>query len=239
MSSDRTEDPAADEGELSEEDLVCEVDMHSEEEEYEEEEEEEEENSDEEAVDASLKEKIAWLDIETTGLDVEEDTIMEVAVVVTNSLLTVLAESPNHVIHVEDKLLTDMKQPYKDQHTKTGLIEKCKKSTLSLKAADGQLVAFLAELTEKDEVPLAGNSVHADKKKFLETYLPRVMEHLQKRVVDVKSVKELCKSWYPDEFNSAPTPDETNTQVLQRVRESIEELKYYKATLCNAVNVQL
>ncbi|MPC57862.1 Oligoribonuclease, mitochondrial [Portunus trituberculatus] len=65
------------------------------------------------------------------------------------------------------------------------------------------------------------------------------MEHLQDRVVDVKSVKELCKSWYPDEFNSAPISNESNTQVIERVRENIEELKYYKATLCNAVNTFL
>uniref|UniRef100_A0A0N7ZDP6 Exonuclease domain-containing protein n=1 Tax=Scylla olivacea TaxID=85551 RepID=A0A0N7ZDP6_SCYOL len=236
MSSDCSKDP--EEGESMKEG------MDSEEEEDaedlgEEEEEDDEMDSDEEAEDPSLKEKIAWVDVETSGLDVDQDTIMEVAVVVTNSLLNVIAESPNLVLKVEDRLITNMKQPYQDQHTKTGLIERCKKSSLSLKAAEDQLLKFLGDHTEKDKTPLAGNSVNADKKKFLVKYLPRVMEHLQDRVVDVKSVKELCKSWYPDEFNSAPIPNESNTQVIERVRESIEELKYYKATLCNAVNVQL
>lgn len=241
MSSEPTKDPEGGEdvGEgMDSEDGEDPEDL-GEEEEEEDEEEEDMDSEEDETEDPSLQEKIVWLDIQVTGLDVDQEAIMEVAIVVTNSLLNVLVESPNLVLKVEDNVLNEMKQPYKDQHSKTGLLERCKKSDLSLKDAEDKLMEFLVQHTEKDKAPLAGNSVHADKKKFLVKYLPRVMDHLQDRVVDVKSVKDLCKSWYPDEFKSAPITNESNTEVLEKVRESIEELKYYKATLCNAVNVQL
>ena len=113
-----------------------------------------------------------------------------------------------------------------EHHGQSGLTEKVKKSTISLKNSENQVLEFVQKWTPKGKCPLAGNSVGADKK-FLEKYMPNFMEHLHYRIVDVSTVKELTKRWYPEDFSQAPIKKGAH-RALDDIRESIEELKYYK-----------
>ncbi|KAK8405799.1 hypothetical protein O3P69_001938 [Scylla paramamosain] len=176
-----------------------------------------------------LTERLVWVDLEMTGLDVSKEEIMEAAVIVTDSDLNIVAEGPNLVLKVEDKVLDNMNDWCKEHHGKSGLTEACRKSTISLSAAEDQLLQFVANHTEKGKAPLAGNSVHADKK-FLDKYMPKLMKHLHYRIVDVSTVKELCRRWYPEQFSAAPTK-KVSHRALEDIKESIEELSYYKSSI--------
>ncbi|XP_045139375.1 oligoribonuclease, mitochondrial-like [Portunus trituberculatus] len=176
-----------------------------------------------------LTERLVWVDLEMTGLDVSKEEIMEAAVIVTDSDLNIVAEGPNLVLKVEDKILDNMNDWCKEHHGKSGLTEACRKSTISLSAAEDQLLQFVANHTEKGKAPLAGNSVHADKK-FLDKYMPKLMKHLHYRIVDVSTVKELCRRWYPEQFSMVPTK-KVSHRALEDIKESIEELSYYKSSI--------
>ncbi|KAK7063198.1 Oligoribonuclease, mitochondrial [Halocaridina rubra] len=176
-----------------------------------------------------LNERLVWVDLEMTGLDVEKETIMEAAVIITDSELNLVAEGPNLAFTVEDNLLDNMNDWCKEHHGKSGLTAKCRNSDVTLAAGEDQLLQFIAQHTEKGKAPLAGNSVHADKK-FLDKYMPKLMKHLHYRIVDVSTVKELCRRWYPEDISGAP-PKKTSHRALDDIRESIEELKYYRATI--------
>lgn len=164
-----------------------------------------------------------------TGLDVEKEVIMEAAVIVTDSDLNIVAEGPNLILKVEDEILDNMNDWCKEHHGKSGLTDSCKKSTVSLTGAEDQLLQFVVQHTEKGKAPLAGNSVHADKK-FLDKYMPKLMKHLHYRIVDVSTVKELCRRWYPEQFSSAPSK-KVSHRALEDIKESIEELAYYKSSI--------
>ncbi|XP_068244798.1 probable oligoribonuclease [Palaemon carinicauda] len=176
-----------------------------------------------------LSERLVWIDLEMTGLDVEKETIMEAAVLITDSELTVVAEGPNIVLKVEDSLLDNMNDWCKEHHGKSGLTDKCRSSKISLAAAEDQLLQFVAQHTEKGKAPLAGNSVHADKR-FLDKYMPKLMKHLHYRIVDVSTVKELCRRWYPEDFTNAPAK-KLSHRALDDIKESIEELRYYRSAI--------
>ncbi|XP_027234853.2 oligoribonuclease, mitochondrial [Penaeus vannamei] len=176
-----------------------------------------------------LNERLVWVDLEMTGLDVTKEEIMEAAVIVTDSDLNVVAEGPNLVLKVEDKVLDNMNDWCKQHHGDSGLTASCRKSEVTLAAAEDQLLQFVTQHTEKGKAPLAGNSVHADKK-FLDKYMPKLMKHLHYRIVDVSTVKELCRRWYPEEFSSAPSKKVAH-RALDDIKESIEELKYYKSAI--------
>ncbi|XP_045614386.1 oligoribonuclease, mitochondrial isoform X2 [Procambarus clarkii] len=170
-----------------------------------------------------------WLYKNMTGLDVENEQIMEAAVIVTDSELNIVAEGPNLVLKVEDKVLDTMNDWCKQHHGESGLTEACRKSTITLSAAEDQLFQFIVQHTDKGKAPLAGNSVHSDKK-FLDKYMPKLMKHLHYRIVDVSTVKELCRRWYPEEF-AAASKKKVAHRALDDIKESIEELRYYKATV--------
>ncbi|XP_042855338.1 oligoribonuclease, mitochondrial-like [Penaeus japonicus] len=176
-----------------------------------------------------LNERLVWVDLEMTGLDVSKEEIMEAAVIVTDSDLNVVAEGPNLVLKVDDKVLDNMNDWCKQHHGDSGLTASCKKSEITLAAAEDQLLQFVAQHTEKGKAPLAGNSVHADKK-FLDKYMPKLMKHLHYRIVDVSTVKELCRRWYPEDFAAAPAK-KLSHRALDDIKESIEELKYYKSAV--------
>ncbi|RXG52981.1 Oligoribonuclease, mitochondrial [Armadillidium vulgare] len=176
-----------------------------------------------------VDERLVWVDLEMTGLNTDKDRIMEAAVIVTDSNLDVIREGPNLVIKVDDGTLDNMNEWCKKHHGESGLTEACRKSDVTLQMAEDRILEFLVQHTEQGKAPLAGNSVHADKK-FLDKYMPKLMKHLHYRIVDVSTVKELCRRWYPTEFTNAPKKKVCH-RALDDIRESIDELKYYKTTV--------
>ncbi|MCL4119376.1 UNVERIFIED_CONTAM: hypothetical protein GTU68_066952 [Idotea baltica] len=164
-----------------------------------------------------------------TGLNIDEETIMEAAVIVTDSNLKTITEGPNLIIKVSDEKLDNMNDWCKKHHGESGLTESCRKSEVTLSMAEDQILQFVAQHTEPGKAPLAGNSVHADKK-FLDKYMPKLMKHLHYRIVDVSTVKELCRRWYPTQFESAPKKALSH-RALDDIKESILELKYYREAI--------
>lgn len=173
--------------------------------------------------------RLVWVDLEMTGLDIDKDHIIEMACIVTDSSMNVIAEGPNLIIHQPEEVLSGMGDWCKEHHGASGLTDAVRKSTVELKEAEEQMLAFIKEHTPVKECPLAGNSVHADKR-FLDKYMPRFMEHLHYRIVDVSTVKELCKRWYSWIYKGAPKKKETH-RALEDIKESIKELKYYRSNM--------
>eukprot|EP00670_Eutreptiella_braarudii_P018410 CAMPEP_0174350074 /NCGR_PEP_ID=MMETSP0811_2-20130205/7051_1 /TAXON_ID=73025 ORGANISM="Eutreptiella gymnastica-like, Strain CCMP1594" /NCGR_SAMPLE_ID=MMETSP0811_2 /ASSEMBLY_ACC=CAM_ASM_000667 /LENGTH=275 /DNA_ID=CAMNT_0015478061 /DNA_START=19 /DNA_END=845 /DNA_ORIENTATION=+ len=172
---------------------------------------------------------MVWVDLEMTGLDVDNDVIMEMACLITDKNLQVIAEGPNIVIHVDDAQLNAMNDWCKTHHGQSGLTDACRKSEISLAQAEAAMLEFVAQHVPPGKCPLAGNSIHADKK-FLDKYMPKFMGHLHYRIVDVSSLKELCRRWYPREFTQAPKKGLAH-RALDDIKESLAELQYYRSAM--------
>lgn len=177
-------------------------------------------------INDSKSNRMVWVDLEMTGLNVDTDKIIEIACIVTDSQLNVIAEGPHLIIHESDDLLSGMDEWCQEHHGASGLTKAVKESTISTKDAEDEVLAFVKKYTPPKVCPLAGNSVHVDKK-FLDKYMPRFSDHLHYRITDVSTVKELCKRWYPDIYNGAPVKLGTH-RAMEDIMESIKELKYYK-----------
>jgi len=171
--------------------------------------------------------RIVWVDLEMTGLDVDNDSILEMACIITDSDLNIVAEGPNLVVNHPDSVLDNMNSWSQDHHGKSGLTEACRKSEISLQEAEYKMLSFVRKYVPANTCPLGGNSVHADKG-FLDKYMPQFMKHLHYRIVDTSTVKELCKRWYP---LLMPPRKKLNHRALDDIKESIEELKFYKETI--------
>nr|KAF6324775.1 hypothetical protein mMyoMyo1_008247 [Myotis myotis] len=161
-----------------------------------------------------------------TGLDIEKDQIIEMACLITDSDLNILAEGPNLIIKQPDELLDSMSDWCKEHHGKSGLTKAVKESTVTLQQAEYEFLSFVRQQTPPGLCPLAGNSVHADKK-FLDKYMPQFMKHLHYRIIDVSTVKELCRRWYPEEYEFAPKKAASH-RALDDISESIRELQFYR-----------
>jgi oligoribonuclease len=172
--------------------------------------------------------RMVWVDLEMTGLNPDVSVIVEIATIVTESDLTVVAEGPSLVIHQPDEVLATMSDFVRDLHTRSGLLERIRSSTVSLADATEQTVAFLGKHVAKGTAPLCGNSVWKDRA-FLERYMPSVVELLHYRIVDVSTLKELAKRWFPATL--LPPKKKELHRALDDIRESIEELRYYRANL--------
>jgi len=170
--------------------------------------------------------RLVWVDLEMTGLDPETCAIVEIATIVTNGNLEVIAEGPNLVIHQPDEVLATMTPFVRELHTRSGLLERITSSTVSLAEAEAETLAFLEPHCTKGATPLCGNSVWKDRA-FLERYMPRVVALLHYRMIDVSTIKEVVKRWYPAEFH-APKKRESH-RALDDIRESIDELRWYRA----------
>nr|XP_039262510.1 oligoribonuclease, mitochondrial-like isoform X2 [Styela clava] len=170
--------------------------------------------------------RMIWVDLEMTGLDVDKDKIIEIACIVTDAHLKIIAEGPNLIIHESEELLSGMDEWCQQHHGASGLTEAVRKSKISTKDAEDEVLQFVKKYTSPKVCPLAGNSVHADKK-FLDKYMPMFSNHLHYRIIDVSTVKELCKRWYPGIYNKAPTKQGSH-RAMGDIMESIKELKYYK-----------
>lgn len=149
------------------------------------------------------KNHLVWFDLEMTGLDPAVDHIMEAACLVTDADLNVIGEGVDLIIHQPDEILSRMNDWCKDHHGQSGLTEACRKSTVTLNQAEDRLLSYLEKNTIKGASPLAGNTVYMDRL-FIAKYLPKVDEHMHYRIVDVSSVKELCRRWAPKTYDGAP-----------------------------------
>ncbi len=161
-----------------------------------------------------------------TGLDPDRERIIEIAVLVTDSNLDIVAEGPNLVIHQSEQLLAAMDDWNKQHHGVSGLIDKVRASTISEAEAEDQVLAFLRRYVPQRAAPLAGNSVHQDRR-FLVRYMQRVEAYLHYRLVDVSTVKELARRWYPKLYADMPKKSSAH-RAMDDIRESIEELRQYR-----------
>uniref|UniRef100_A0A6I8NKT7 Oligoribonuclease, mitochondrial n=1 Tax=Ornithorhynchus anatinus TaxID=9258 RepID=A0A6I8NKT7_ORNAN len=164
-----------------------------------------------------------------TGLDIEKDQIIEMACLITDSDLNILAKGPNLIIKQPDELLDSMSEWCKEHHGKSGLTKAVKESTITLQQAEYEFLSFVRQQTPPGLCPLAGNSVHADKK-FLDKYMPQFMKHLHYRIIDVSTVKELCRRWYPEDYEFAQKKTASH-RALDDISESIKELQFYRNSI--------
>jgi oligoribonuclease len=170
------------------------------------------------------------MDLEMTGLDPARHTIVEIATLITDDALAVTAEGPDLVIHADATQLATMDDFVRKMHTKSGLLEAMTSSTVTLAEAGRQTLEFIkSHVPEKGTVPLCGNSIGTDRR-FLDAQLPDIENWLHYRSVDVSTVKELCRRWYPAALAQAPEKG-THHRALDDIRESVAELAYYRAAI--------
>ena len=163
-----------------------------------------------------------------TGLDPARHVIVEIATLVTDDDLTVVAEGPDLVVSATPEQLEAMDDVVRRMHTSSGLLEAIQSSTISLEEAGRQTLEFIkAHASKAGEVPLCGNSIAVDRR-FLRRYLPELEDHFHYRSVDVSTLKELCRRWRPDLYTGRPHK-QTAHRALDDIRESLAELAYYKA----------
>jgi oligoribonuclease len=172
---------------------------------------------------------LVWMDLEMTGLDPERERIIEMATLITRGDLTIVAEGPELVIHQPDEILAAMDAWNTKHHTASGLVERVRSSTLDEREAERLTLEFIAAHCPARAVPLTGNSIHQDRR-FLNKYMPALDAHLHYRMVDVSTIKELARRWYPEVLAKMPSKKESH-RALDDIRESIEELRYYRRTL--------
>jgi len=178
--------------------------------------------------------RLAWLDLEMTGLDVTRHVIVEVAMLVTDAQLAPLDDGIDVVVHQPPEALAEMNDLVQAMHTRSGLLAEIEASRVSLDEAGEQALAYLrGHIPEPGRVPLCGNSIGVDRR-FLDRQLPALDAYLHYRSIDVSSLKELCRRWYPDVYKGRPGKRETH-RALDDVRESIAELAYYRDTMLRPV----
>ena len=169
--------------------------------------------------------RLVWLDMEMTGLDPDKERIIEVAVVITEPDLTVVAEGPVLVIHQDDAILSGMDKWNTSTHGKSGLIDKVKVSTMTESEAEDVLIAFMSQYVPAGKSPLCGNTVSQDRR-FMFNYMPKLEQFFHYRTIDVSTLKELARRWNPALLKGFEK--HSKHQALADIHESIEELKYYR-----------
>ena len=174
-----------------------------------------------------MAKEMVWIDLEMTGLDINNESIIEIATIVTDAELNIIAQGPNLAIKVDDSLLENMDEWNTTHHTKSGLVDRVKNEGVSLEQAIEQTCNFLKQHIDVGKAPLCGNSVHNDRV-FLAKEMPEVLELLHYRIVDVSTIKELANRWYP---NRSRYRKKEAHRALDDIIESIEELRHYRDTL--------
>jgi oligoribonuclease len=173
-----------------------------------------------------MNDRMVWIDCEMTGLSLRDDALIEVAALVTDSELNVLGDGVDIVIAPPARALETMPEVVREMHTKSGLLEELAGGT-TLADAEAQVLEYVREyVKEPRKAPLCGNSVGTDRG-FLARDMPTLEQHLHYRIVDVSSVKELSRRWYPRAYFNSP-PKNGNHRALADIRESIAELRYYR-----------
>lgn len=182
------------------------------------------------AVADSAANNLVWIDCEMTGLDLASDKLIEVAVVVTDSQLNVLDAGLDVIIHAEDSDLAGMADVVTEMHAKSGLTEEVRASTVTLEEAQALVLAYVKRFVpERRTAPLCGNSIGTDRG-FLARDMPELDDHLHYRMIDVSSIKELGRRWFPRVYFAQP-PKGLAHRALADILESIRELAYYRQTL--------
>ena len=170
---------------------------------------------------------LVWMDLEMTGLDATRDVIVEIATIVTDDNLEIVAEGPDLVVHQTEEALAVMDPFVVEMHTRSGLLDAIRSSTVSLETAGAATLAFIKQhVPVQSTVPLCGNSIGMDRR-FLTAYLPEIENWLHYRSIDVSSIKELVRRWYPQVKNGLPHKI-GNHRALDDIRASINEMKFYR-----------
>ncbi len=178
-----------------------------------------------------LKNNLIWIDLEMTGLDPDHDVIIEVATIVTDSDLNILAEGPVFAVHQSDETLSAMDEWCTNQHGKSGLTQRVRESEVNEAQAEQSTLEFLAQWVEAGASPMCGNSICQDRR-FLYRYMPKLEAFFHYRNLDVSTLKELARRWNPEAlmgFKKSATH-----LAMDDIRESIAELKHYRATFIKA-----
>ena len=168
---------------------------------------------------------LVWVDMEMSGLVPDRDRILEVALVVTDAELNTIAEAPVYVLHQADEVLDAMDSWNRSTHGKSGLVDKVRASRLTEAEVEARILEFLKPIVGERLAPLAGNTVHQDRR-FMARYMPAFDAYLHYRIVDVSTLKELAKRWHPEVL--AGVTKEGKHEALADVYESIEELRHYR-----------
>jgi oligoribonuclease len=170
------------------------------------------------------------MDLEMTGLEPDRERIIEVATIITGADLAIVAEGPDLVIHQPEAILAAMDDWNQKHHGQSGLIERVRASTVSEADAEQQILAFIdAHVPATTRPVLAGNSIHQDRR-FIRRYMPALDRRLHYRMVDVSTIKEVAKRWYPGIMDVRPAKNESH-RALDDVRESIDELRFYRSRI--------
>ncbi|MBI5882937.1 MAG: oligoribonuclease [Elusimicrobia bacterium] len=171
---------------------------------------------------------LVWLDLEMTGLDPDRHAILEIAIIVTDSDLAILAEGPCLPIHQPEKILSAMDPWCVEHHGRSGLTLRVRESTVSLAEAEEQTLAFVSQWCLPDTSPLCGNTIGQDRR-FLVRHMPRLHDFFHYRSVDVSTIKELVRRWYPPEKQFPAKSDKH--MALEDVHDSLRELAFYRKTV--------
>ena len=171
---------------------------------------------------------LIWLDMEMTGLSSVDNVIIEIAVIITDTNLNIIAQSPSYAIKQDVAELDKMDKWNKSTHTKSGLIERVKQSSMTVKNVEHELLALMKKYVYKGMSPLCGNTVHQDRK-FLAKYMPLLEDFFHYRNLDVSTIKELAKRWYPNTYKQFVKHNKH--EALADIQESINELLYYREHL--------
>ncbi len=170
------------------------------------------------------EQRLVWIDLEMTGLNIERESIIEIATIVTDSELNILAQGPNLAIRVDEKLIEGMDEWNTTHHFGSGLVERIRNEGVSLDIAEKETLDFLEKWVEPNTAPLCGNSVWNDRR-FLEKEMPEVAEFLHYRMIDVSTIKELARRWYPE---VGKYDKKASHLALDDILESIEELTFFR-----------
>ena len=175
----------------------------------------------------SRNNNLIWIDLEMTGLDPDNDYIIEIATLVTDADLNVLAEGPSLVIHQPDSILNNMNEWCINQHGQSGLTQRVRDSKISEREAEQQTIAFVAEYVDKGVSPMCGNSIGQDRR-FLYRYMPELEEFFHYRNLDVSTIKELARRWNPELLKNFSKKG--SHLAMDDIKDSIAELQYYRET---------
>ena len=173
---------------------------------------------------APHEDNLIWIDLEMTGLDTDQDSILEIATIVTDKYLNILAEGPEFAINHDAERLQAMDSWNRNQHTKSGLWQRVVESSVNMATAQAHTMEFLGRWTVPGKSPMCGNSICQDRR-FLHRLMPRLEEFFHYRNLDVSTLKELARRWSPD-IHKGYTKESSHT-ALSDVRDSIDELRYY------------
>ena len=176
---------------------------------------------------------LAWMDLEMTGLDATKNVIVEIATLITDDELNIIAEGPDLVIHATEEELALMDEVVVDMHARSGLTNEIRASVITLEEAGAATLAFIqTHIPEPRTVPLCGNSIGMDRR-FLTAYLPEIEEYLHYRSIDVSTIKELARRWYPEDLKEY-TKSASAHRAMDDIKESLEEMRYWRKRVFRA-----